>query len=295
MNPNPVSPLRSRIAPTPSGYLHLGNAVNFLITWLLVRQAGGTLKLRIDDADSDRTQPEYIEDIFSQLDWLGITWEEGPSGPEDFLRHYSQCLRRERYREMLDALTATDRLFPCTCSRKTIREESATGLYPGTCRHRREPPDGEHAIRLTVPAETMVAVGDEAVALGALMGDFVLWRRDNQPAYQLASLVDDLDDRITCIVRGVDLLASTAAQLHLAALLGLTGAPFRAIAFHHHPLIPGAEGKKLSKSDNALSLHAMRRHGVTPALIYQATARLLNLESFVVETLDDLRLAFRAK
>jgi glutamyl-tRNA synthetase len=266
--------------------------VNFLLTWLMVRQAGGTLKLRIDDADSDRTQPEYIEDIFSQLDWLGITWDEGPTGPEDFLRRHSQRLRQERYRAVLAELTATNALFPCTCSRKTIREHSPTGLYPGTCRGRNETPEGEHAIRLAVPAGTVIQVGPEVVPLGQLMGDFVLWRRDDQPAYQLASLVDDLDDYITCIVRGADLLASTAAQLHLAALLGPIGAPFRAITFHHHPLIPGEGGQKLSKSDNALSLHAMREAGVAPALIYQAAARVLDLNPYSIETLSDLLAAF---
>ncbi|MEW6594563.1 MAG: glutamate--tRNA ligase family protein [Thermodesulfobacteriota bacterium] len=292
---NHTTPLRSRLAPTPSGYLHLGNAVNFLLTWLMVRAAGGTLKLRIDDADSDRTRPEYIEDIFSQLDWLGITWDEGPSGPEDFLRRHSQRLRQERYRAVLAELASQASLFPCGCSRKTIREYSPTGLYPGTCRGRNEPPEGVYAIRIVIPPETVVQVGSKAVALGTLMGDFVLWRRDDQPAYQLASLVDDLDDCITCIVRGADLLASTAAQLHLAALLGPTGTPFRGIAFHHHPLIPGEGGRKLSKSDNALSLHAMREAGVTPALIYQATARVLNLNPYSIETLSDLLAAFGAK
>lgn len=292
---NHTAPIRSRLAPTPSGYLHLGNAVNFLITWLMVRTAGGILKLRIDDADSDRTQPEYIEDIFCQLDWLGITWDDGPSGPDDFLRHHSQRLRQERYRAVLEELAATGLLFPCACSRKQIREHSASGLYPGTCRGRHQPPAGEHSIRLAVPAETMVQVGDQPVSLGAAMGDFVLWRRDNQPAYQLASLVDDLDDRITCIVRGKDLLASTAAQLYLATLLGATGEPFRNITFHHHPLIPGAGGQKLSKSDNALSLHAMREAGVTPVLIYQAAARVLELNPYPVESLDDLLLAFRGQ
>ncbi|HSR35757.1 MAG TPA: glutamate--tRNA ligase family protein [Desulfurivibrionaceae bacterium] len=292
---NHASPIRSRIAPTPSGYLHLGNAVNFLLTWLLVRQAGGSLKLRIDDADSDRTQPEYIEDIFHQLDWLGLTWDEGPSGPEDFRHHHSQLLRQERYRAVLDQLAATGLLFPCVCSRKQIREQATNGLYPGTCRTRREPPPGEHAIRLLVPAETVVQVGDQPVSLGATMGDFVLWRRDDQPAYQLASLVDDLDDRISCIVRGADLLASTAAQLHLATLLGAIGEPFGAITFHHHPLIPGEGGQKLSKSDNALSLHAMREAGVTPTQIYQATARVLELPPYAIETLDDLFAVFRGQ
>lgn len=288
---NPVAPLRSRIAPTPSGYLHLGNAVNFLITWLLVQRAGGTLKLRIDDADSDRTQPAYVADIFFQLDWLQITWGEGPSGPDDFFRHHSQRLRRERYRQVLGQLSDQAPLFPCTCSRKAIRERAADGRSPCTCRGRREVPPGEHAIRIALPEETTVMLEDRAVALAEIMGDFVLWRRDDLPAYQLASLVDDLDDRITCIVRGEDLLPSTAAQLHLATALGETGAPFRKIAFHHHPLIPGEGGHKLSKSDNALSLKAMRQQGATPAVVYRAAAGLLGLDPRSIASLADLRAA----
>ena len=286
------TPLRSRLAPTPSGYLHLGNGVNFLIAWLLVQQKGGTLKLRIDDADSSRTQPEYIEDIFVELDWLGITWDEGPDGPDDFVRRHSQNLRRERYRQVLNELEARELLFPCACSRKQITARTADGLYPGTCRGQAMVAVRDQAVRIRVPAETVISAGDHSVALDRVMGDFVLWRRDDLPAYQLASLVDDLDDRMNCIVRGRDLVESTAAQLFLATALGEAGAPFRAAAFFHHPLIPGHGGQKLSKSDNALSLTVMREQGVTPALVYQATARILGLDPLPIATLADLRAAF---
>jgi len=126
--------LRSRIAPTPSGFLHLGNAVNFVLTWLMVRKAGGTLRLRIDDADCLRAKPEYLEDIFCQLDWLGITWDEGPMGVDDFRGRFSQQLRLERYREFLAGLARAGHLYPCGCSRREMRNLAPDGIYPGFCR-----------------------------------------------------------------------------------------------------------------------------------------------------------------
>lgn len=276
--------IRSRLAPTPSGYLHLGNAVNFLLTWLLVRQAGGALKLRIDDADAARSRPEYVTDIFRQLDWLGLSWDEGPSGPDDFFARHSQLRRLDRYRELLTQLRPRGDLFYCTCSRRRIGELTANGLYPGTCRAMRETPAAPHTIRIRVPDE---------IPLAASLGDFVLWRRDDLPAYQLASLGDDLDDQINLIVRGQDLLPSSAAQLFLASRLGEND--FARVEFHHHPLLTDAQGEKLSKSDNALSLYAMRQAGTTPTAVYQAAARHLGLDPAPIATLDDLAHAFAAK
>ncbi|MDA8165227.1 MAG: glutamate--tRNA ligase family protein [Desulfobacteraceae bacterium] len=281
---------RGRLAPTPSGYLHLGNGVNFVLTWLMVRREGGVLKLRIDDADSARTRPEYVEDIFRQLEWLGLDWDEGPEGPDDFHRRHSQLLRLSRYREMLAALAPS--LFACTCSRKEIAARSADGLYPGTCRGRRGRPQAPHALRVRVEDNTVVGVEGEAVALGRVMGDFVLWRREDLPAYQLASLTDDLDDRINLIVRGRDLLASTAAQLFLAERLG--GAGFLACRFHHHPLLTGPAGRKLSKSDQALSLAAMRDAGASPLAVYREAARFLGLDPAMIVSLTDLLAGCRA-
>jgi len=278
--------IRSRLAPTPSGYLHLGNAVNFLRTWLLVRRAGGLLKLRIDDLDSNRCRPEFVEDIFRQLDWLGLDWDEGPSGPEDFHRCHSQRLRWERYREVVEGLRQGGEIFACTCSRKEIQQRSPGGLYPGTCRHLALQPTGSHALRLRVEPGSGLELGAQALDLSRALGDFVIWRRDDQPAYQLASLVDDLDDRINLLVRGEDLLISTAAQLYLAAKLGRP--EFARASFIHHPLLLGSAGRKLSKSDDALSLAALQARGATPILAYRETARQLRIDPAGITTLTDL-------
>jgi glutamyl/glutaminyl-tRNA synthetase len=277
---------RSRIAPTPSGYLHLGNAVNFLITWVLVRQRGGRLKLRIDDADGARCRPEYIEDIFRQLDWLGLDWDEGPEGPDDLRERYSQRLRFARYRVLLVDLRQAGHTYFCGCSRAEIHEQVGSGVYPGLCR-RRSPGAGDLVERLLVPEHTVIEVEGKRIDLASSMGDFVLWRRDDSPAYQLASLVDDLDDGINFIVRGSDLLVSSAAQIHLAGLLGRKS--FAEIRFLHHRLLVDHDGVKLSKSDRALSLEGMRRLGATRQDIYQAAAPYLGMAPEQVGSLNDLR------
>lgn len=282
----PQNQPRSRIAPTPSGYLHLGNAVNFLITWVLVRQRGGRLKLRIDDADSARCRPEYIEDIFRQLDWLGLDWDEGPEGPGDLRERYSQRLRFARYRALLEGLRQAGHTYYCDCSRAEIRGQVGSGVYPGLCR-RRSPREGDLVERLLVPENTVVEVERKKIDLGSSMGDFVLWRRDDSPAYQLASLADDLDDGINFIVRGNDLLVSTAAQIFLAGLLDQND--FARASFLHHQLLLGLEGAKLSKSDQALSLEGMRRLGATREDIYQAVAPYLGIAPERVISLTDLQ------
>lgn len=279
MPQSPSHPIRSRLAPTPSGYLHLGNALNFLLTWLLTRRAGGTLTLRIDDADRGRCRPEFIADIFHQLEWLGLEWEEGPTGPDDFTAHHSQLKRLERYRHFLELLRAKELLFACTCSRQDIRAASHNGLYPGTCRFRQQAPAVLHTWRISSSTD---------------MGDFVLWRRDGLPAYQLASLVDDLDHRINLIVRGDDLFSSSAAQLYLAARLGPAGSAFSRVTFHHHPLCLATDGRKLAKSDQALSLAAMRQQGVEPAAIYRRAAAFLGLPQQDIGSLPELLQAFQS-
>jgi glutamyl/glutaminyl-tRNA synthetase len=278
--------IRSRIAPTPSGYLHIGNAVNFLITWVMVHGGGGKLKLRIDDADGVRSRPEFVEDIFRQLDWLGITWDEGPDGPDDFRKNHSQLLKKDRYRSLLEELRRCSHLFACSCSRKDIQQCSCDGLYPGTCRSQRRPAARGRAMRVHVPQPTQIRVNDFLIPLCQAMGDFVLWRKDDQPAYQLASLADDIDDRINLVVRGEDLLESTAAQLFLAKKLDAEA--FLSASFHHHGLISDNQGNKFSKSDKALSLKVMRQQGVKPATVYRAAARQLGANSTSVQSLDEL-------
>jgi len=282
--------IRSRIAPTPSGLLHLGNAVNFVLTWLMVRRAGGTLRLRIDDADCLRAKPEYLENIFRQLDWLTLTWDEGPAGPDDFRRRFSQQLRKERYRNFLAELELLGHLYPCGCSRSTIRQHAPDGVYPGFCRDRAGAFKPGEAQRVRVPEGSVFRVEGQDIALCKAMGDFVLWRKEDLPAYQVVSLVDDLDDRINCIVRGQDLLPSTAAQLFLAGLHGDNF--FAETTFYHHPLVMGDDGRKLSKSDNAVSLAALREREPSPIPVYQEVARQVGIDPAGIATLEELLFRF---
>lgn len=285
--------IRSRIAPTPSGYVHLGNAVNFLLAWAMTRARKGALKLRIDDADGGRTRPAYVDDIFRQLEWLGIDWDEGPQTPDEFRRRHSQRLRVDRYREALAQLREAGHVFACTCTRSRLRAAGAE-VYPGTCRGRPAPEREEFAWRLRVPPETTVTVQGTTVQVGRQMGDFIVWRRDDAPAYQLASVVDDVDDRINFIVRGQDLWESTAAQLFLAGKL--EGAErFRHVTFHHHRLIAGTDGRKLSKSDDAYSLAAYRQAGGAAADVYRAAAKMLGFDGEAITRPDDMLALYTAK
>lgn len=256
---------RTRLAPTPSGYLHAGNAINFLITAALARATGSNVMLRIDDLDAERARPEYLEDIFRSLEWLGIGWDEGPSGPADFLERWSQQLRMERYHQLADALRAQGLLFACDCSRSRLRACVPNGRYAGRCRTRGLDLDGaDVAWRLDLGSQLSIQVpschGPSTVLdLLTAMGDPVLRQRNGRPAYQLASLADDLDFNTTFIVRGMDLLPSSACQLHCADLLGLQR--FRDCCFVHHGLLMDETGAKLSKSAGATSLKAMREAG----------------------------------
>lgn len=276
--PQPSSqPVVSRMAPTPSGYLHLGNAVNFLVTWVWVRRQGGTLHLRIDDMDGIRTRPEIVEDIFRSLEWLGLDWDSGPMGPEAFYREFSLQHRRDYYREcLMQCRKETDLLFACSCSRKKIAAAGKKGLYPGTCRYCAHPLVKDHtALRLHVAKGTLMAVGTEEISLDEAMGDFVLWRKDDMPAYHLASVLEDAAHGVNLIVRGRDLLVSTAAQLYLAEVLGAD--LFQKCQFYHHDLILDQDGKKLSKSRGAYALKDLREYGGDPASVFRSAAPFLGI------------------
>jgi glutamyl/glutaminyl-tRNA synthetase len=271
---------RTRLAPTPSGYLHAGNALNFILAHKLARLAGARLLLRIDDLDADRARAEYLDDIFQSLAWLGITWDEGPKDPDDHWQSWSQALRLDRYMELVEALRRAGHLYACSCTRSSLRQASNDGRYPGTCRDRGLPFDGpDMAWRLHVPEGTTVVVHDlwgrpRSVDLARAMGDPVLRQRSGMPAYQVASLADDLDRTVTFVVRGADLLPSTACQLYIASLLGLSDrAPGR---YLHHGLLTNADGTKLSKSAGAGSLLAMRTAGQGPEALWEAAERTLS-------------------
>ncbi len=271
--------LRSRLAPTPSGHLHLGNAFNFLLTWALVRSRGGHLWLRVDDLDAPRAKPEFLESLFRDLDWLGLDWDAGPEGPDAVRKAWSQAHRRDRYEIALSQLREQGDLFACTCSRKTVQVLSTDGRYPGTCRNRSldfSSPDT--AWRLRMPDSAPVTIhgwpDSEASVDAAPAGDLVLRRRDGIPAYQIASLVDDVDLDITLIVRGNDLHESSAIQLHLAQRLGAE--PFLQARFLHHPLLTRPDGAKLSKSKGDTTLKQMRESGIPVQAVYAQFARWRN-------------------
>ncbi|MCW3126672.1 MAG: Glutamyl-tRNA synthetase, class Ic [Bacteroidetes bacterium] len=265
--------IRSRIAPTPSGYLHIGNAMNFVMTWLMVRMAGGKLRLRIDDIDAPRAKPEYIEDIFRTLEWIGMDWDEGPQTPDEQKYIYSQALRAARYNGIIKQLIDTGEVYACTCSRKEVIacECKAKGLAFDT-------PDS--AVKIITTEEPILVpdakMGTQKIYLQNEMKDFVIRRRDGISAYQVASLADDIDHDINLIVRGADLLSSTAAQLYLASLTGNDS--FVKTTFYHHPLLMDVHGRKLSKSTGSLSLKAMRERDSTPEKFHIELSRLMGYE-----------------
>jgi glutamyl/glutaminyl-tRNA synthetase len=253
---------KTRIAPTPSGYLHLGNILSFSITAGLAQQTGAKILLRIDDLDRDRAERKYIDDIFDTLHFMKIPWDEGPQNTGEFEKEYSQLHRMDNYRLALRRLQDNNEAYACTCSRAQILAASPDGFYPGTCRDKGIPLNTENACwRLRT---TRVA------ALPKIMQDFIVRKKDGFPAYQLTSVVDDLYYGIGLVVRGEDLRDSTLAQQYLAEVLGESR--FRNITFYHHPLLLDAAGKKLSKTDGDISIQYLRRQGVTPAEIWSRIA-----------------------
>ena len=284
----------SRLAPTPSGFLHLGNAVNFLVTWAIVRSRKGRLHLRIDDMDGIRFRPDVLEDIFTSLDWLGLDWDTGPSGPDDFYQHFSLQKKKEYYRGRLQGLDKMRRkTFVCRCSRASIKKVSPNGLYPGTCRTAGLAfESGRHAVRLRVDNDTGIQVNNQRIDLTEVFGDFVLWRKDDQPSYHLASLLEDEDGDINFIVRGRDLLFSTAAQIYLAQCFGFSSFP--ETRFIHHGLVLGDNGEKLSKSRGAYALKNLKQSGGSPANAVKTAARVLGLKHNTILTAQDLKHALRS-
>lgn len=236
----------TRYAPTPSGYLHAGNIRNLELTAEVAAGVGADIALRIDDADAARYRRQYVEDIFCVLVERELPWTIGPRDVDDFEAHWSQRGRTEYYRAELARLRNSLATYACACSR-TIQVGPATGGCMGSCRSRGiASTPGETALRVVVPVGTMIAVDDVTVDLAVEMGDFVVWRRDDLPAYQLVSVVEDRDLGTTHIVRGQDLRDSSAAQIFLAPALG--AANVVDATYVHHELITDGDGRKLSKS-----------------------------------------------
>jgi glutamyl-tRNA synthetase len=279
---------RTRIAPTPSGYLHVGNILSFSLTVALARRAGASVVLRIDDLDRERAESRYVEELFETLRFLEIPWDEGPIDVAQFDREYSQAHRMELYGRALASLRESGTVFACTCSRSQLRD----GVYPGTCRDRGLSLDTAGAswrLRTSSPAPLRVKTRDRGVvgaALPAGMQDFVVRKKDGFPAYQLTSLVDDVYYGVDCIVRGEDLWPSTLAQHYLSLCLPGMEA-FREATFLHHPLLKSTDGEKLSKSAGATSIQYLRKHGMSPAQVYSYIARSLG-KDIVVRNWEEL-------
>jgi glutamyl-tRNA synthetase len=248
--------MKGRFAPSPTGIMHLGNVMCALLSWLSAKSKGGTWVLRIEDLDPDRSRRHFADRLMRDLEWLGLTWDEGP---------YFQSERHERYAAALERLCAMDLVYPCFCTRADImatqapHESDGRIVYAGTCRARTyNKEDMERAaLRLKVPdreiAFTDGHYGPQRVNLSRHCGDFIIRRKDGAWAYQLAVVVDDAEMGITEVVRGSDLLLSSPQQIYLAELLG-----YPLPSFIHLPLLCNAQGQRLSKRDKSLDMESLR-------------------------------------
>jgi glutamyl-tRNA synthetase len=261
----------TRLAPSPTGALHLGNARTFLINWLLARQGGWRIVLRIEDIDSPRIKRGADLQAIDDLRWLGIDWDEEP---------IYQSQRMERYRAAIDRLITSGAAYPCVCTRKEIdlaasapHASDGADIYPGTCRDRfesieeaRNASGREPAIRFDTRGQSAdfedAFSGRHHFDVERDLGDFVIAKADQTPAYQLAVVVDDAEMGITDIVRGDDLIDSTPRQILLYRALDLAD---RIPRYMHLPLVVGTDGLRLAKRHGDTRIATYRQAGATPA------------------------------
>lgn len=273
-----TKPYRGRLAPSPTGYLHLGHARTFWMAQQRARANNGILVLRNDDLDTARSKPEFVAAMFEDLRWFGFEWQEGPDCGGPFAP-YSQSARHHLHAAALEKLRAGNFIYPCTCSRKDLHSAARAPhaaddelIYPGTCRSNQKSQinNQKSSWRFQVPdGETVSFIdgqfGPQRFIAGKDFGDFIVWRHDGIPAYQLATVVDDAAMHITEVVRGADLLLSTARQILLYRALGLTPPQF-----YHCPLLCDETGRRLAKRHDTLSLRALRASGVLPGTLRQS-------------------------
>lgn len=290
---------RGRLAPSPTGYLHLGHARTFWVAHQRARAAQGKLIFRNEDLDFQRAKPEFVQAMYEDLRWLGLDWDEGPDLPPQSGKTgqpggpgvggafgpYNQSQRRSFYLSAWQVLRDRGFIYPCSCSRKDLEralqaphEDDDEVPYPGTCRKKLEiarewqSPAGV-SWRFRVPDGEVIAFhdlycGEQSFIAGKDFSDFLLWRRDDIPAYQLAVVVDDDAMQISEVVRGADLLKSTARQILLFRALG--AAPPR---YFHCPLLRDAGSVRLAKRHDSLSLRTLRAQGVEPESLHKRFAR----------------------
>jgi glutamyl-tRNA synthetase len=272
-----LRPTVGRLAPSPTGGLHLGHARSFLIAWLAARQAGGRVVLRIEDLDASRVRPEASTAAVADLAWLGLDWDEGP---------HVQSERRHLYATALECLKRSGSIYPCTCTRGDIaaaasapHAEDEGPVYPGTCAGRTAE-DADALVRDRRPfawrfRATATPVAWDDLALGRLAinpahvgGDFIVAREAIGPAYQLAVVHDDGAMGVTQVIRGDDLVPSTPRQILLYEALGWP--PPR---FGHVPLAVGPDGRRLAKRDGSIKLATLREAGADPRRLVSWLAR----------------------
>lgn len=271
-------PYRGRLAPSPTGYLHLGHARTFWVAHQRARASSGKLVFRNEDLDRQRSKPEFFQAMFDDLRWLGLDWDEAPDVGGNFAP-YSQSERRSFYLQAWQRLRDSGFIYPCTCSRKDLEralsaphEDDDEVHYPGTCRTRMteaqewDSPAGV-SWRFKVPDGRVISFADSYSGTQHFtarndFSDFLVWRRDDIPAYQLAVVVDDSAMQITEVVRGADLLRSTARQLLLFSALGADPP-----AYFHCPLLRDENDIRLAKRYDALSLRKLQEQGTDPAAL----------------------------
>ena len=290
-----IHPYRGRLAPSPTGYLHLGHARTFWTAHQRARACAGTLIFRNEDIDQQRSRPEFEQAMYGDLRWLGLEWDEGPDVGGLFAP-YSQSQRRDLYLAAWRKLRDGGFIYPCTCSRKDLahalsapHEDDDELHYPGVCRSRLaeaqtwQSPTGV-SWRFKVPdgqtlAFTDLYHGPQKFIAGQDFSDFLVWRRDDVTAYQLAVVVDDEAMHITEVVRGADLLRSTARQLLLMEALG-----YSTPAYFHCPLLRDEENRRLAKRHDSLSLRQLRKEGADPAALLKQFAQELEWNRNLLRT-----------
>ncbi len=263
--------IRTRFAPSPTGYLHIGGARTALFSWLHARHHGGTFILRIEDTDLERSTAESVNAILEGMTWLGLEYDEGP---------FFQTDRFERYQQVIDELLEKGLAYRCSCSRERLEALRGEQMarrekprYDGRCRDAGIPADQPHVVRFRNPEQGQVVVEDlirGSVAFdNAELDDLVIRRSDGSPTYNLTVVVDDLDMGITDVIRGDDHLNNTPRQINILRALGAE--PPR---YAHVPMILGADGQRLSKRHGAVSVISYRDEGYLPEALINYLVRL---------------------
>lgn len=264
---------RTRFAPSPTGYLHIGGIRTALFSWLYARHHGGTFILRIEDTDRERSSPEAVDIILDGMEWLGLDYDEGP---------VYQSQRGQRYRQVIESLLERDLAYYCYCSREELDAMRAAAMergekpkYDGRCRHRRKSPEQHEqpVVRFKSPLDGDTVIEDRiqgrVVYNNRELDDLIIARADGSPTYNLTVVVDDLDYAVTHVIRGDDHLNNTPRQFHIFRALDASPP-----IYAHIPLILGPDGRKLSKRHGAASVLEYRDAGYLPEAMLNYLVRL---------------------